>query len=735
MNRRSFLLTGTAGLATFESWFGSPVERFPLQANDDENEIFRSALEPAYIKNDPEQRWRWLIGNGLVERVVRFSDHQGLYTESWRHKLTGTDFLMRPASLPQQNREGRRAAEFVFQADGARLTGAAHGPSSDFTLIDARIKSLEPKGKLLEVRLRAAKKPVDVSVFYAVYPGHPVIRKWISITNHGRKTLRLSHLAFEVLALQVALPAGQSLFAYYGVHPREIFYTGRAEDAAIVTLNPQTREGLVVMNEAPGWTKRTQMVNWGDGVSVMYDTDLFPFEKSLAAGETFTTAKAGIACFVYGRGMADPRWSMSAYTSNVLMKKGAAYSPPWVFNTWEPFFQNYNEEIVNQLIPIAAEMGFDIFTLDTGWSENYAENEVNRLKFPHGLKPIQQNLETRSMRLGLWEPLAVVSSESSVYREHPEWTIRQLDGQERTARFPGPSDRVMCLASPYREAAAQRIIELIGTHHLAYVKIDLTTVFNAYGEAPGCYARGHDHANWAESLNGIYEGIQYVCNRIYHEHPDVLLDLTFELWGQKHIIDYGLLDSGDLDWMSNVDDSSAESAGPRQARTLLYHRSMAIPVETMLIGNLRATTPAIEERFATTIGSAPLLLGDLRQLLPEQVKWYAEKIRWFKTLRREIALNESFFPLGDWLQPTPVSWDGFARLSRQGEGIIVLFKNETDLTSASVQIPTYPPGEYQMKSVMTENSVGRFSGAQLRRGVSLPLPKQFKVQILEVRRS
>jgi alpha-galactosidase len=82
-------------------------------------------------------------------------------------------------------------------------------------------------------------------------------------------------------------------------------------------------------------------------------------------------------------------------------------------------------------------------------------------------------------------------------------------------------------------AAADRIIELIEQYHLAYVKLDLTTIFNAYGEAPGCWAKGHNHENWAESLGEIYEGISHVTSRIYQKHPDVLLDLTFELWGRS----------------------------------------------------------------------------------------------------------------------------------------------------------------------------------------------------------
>ncbi len=65
----------------------------------------------------------------------------------------------------------------------------------------------------------------------------------------------------------------------------------------------------------------------------------------------------------------------------------------------------------------------------------------------------------------------------------------------------------MCMATAFRDAAADRIIDAIERFHLAYVKLDITTIFNAYGEAPGCWAKGHDHHNWAESLNMIYEGI------------------------------------------------------------------------------------------------------------------------------------------------------------------------------------------------------------------------------------
>ena len=277
-----------------------------------------------------------------------------------------------------------------------------------------------------------------------------------------------------------------------------------------------------------------------------------------------------------------------------------------------------------------------------------------------------------------------------------------------------------------------RVNRAIEEFHLAYVKLDLTTIFNAYGEAPGCWAKGHDHGNWAESLNQIYESISYVTRRIYQKHPDVLLDLTFELWGQKHVIDAGLLAAGDLDWLSNVDDNQSNSAGPLQARTLLYQRAISMPVESMLIGNIHGELPTIQESFATEIGSAPLLLGDLRNLSAADQQWYREKIAWFKRLRRTTKISESFFPLGSWMQPSAATWDGFARLEQSGNGVIVVFRNKSNAAMAEVQLPLMPEGRFKVHSVITNKDLGVFTKSDWMRGVPVKFSSTEPVEILEV---
>lgn len=713
VNRREFIQASAASLVL------SGIAGFEAHASAAQMD----QSEKAFARTDVEGKI-WTVGNALVEREIHFDPKLGLYTAAWRHKVTGTDFM-----VPLRSR-GIKREEFSFIADADSFSGA--GESWEF--VEARAGKLAPNGQSIAIHLRLKAKSIEVIVSYAVYDTHPVVRKWLAITNRGNAPVVLSHLSFESVAIAPGPPNVLQAASFYGVQPREIFITGRMDDMAVVERNSLTGEGFIAMNEAPGWTKRTELVQWGEGVQVMYDTDLFPLDRAVEPGATFTSAKSSIAFFADGKGFADPQWVMPSYTSQVLMKNGSGYQPPWIYNTWEPFERGITKDITLDLIADASRMGLDVFTIDDGWELTYGENTINPRLFPEGLDDIQHAIQQKEMRLGLWVPLAAISENTAVCREHPEWIIKDQYGKPKISVFEdGGGNAIMCLGTPYREVAAKRISDLIGRYNLRYVKIDLTTVFNAYGEAPGCYAHGHFHRSEADSILCIYEGIQYVTDRIYSDHPDVLLDLTYELWGQKHIIDYGLLNAGNLDWLSNVEDKTPGSAGPRQARTLLYQRSLAIPSETMLIGNLQAEMGSIEERLATAMGAGPLFLGDLRKLTPEQLAWYRSKIQWFKQLRKDVPMLEGFFPLGNWQAPGAATWDGFARLSRRGEGMIALFKNESHFEKVTVALPVFPHGTFHLRSAMNGQVQGTYTAQQLHQGIQVYFPSDYKVELLEVR--
>ena len=677
----------------------------------------------SYIRAQAE-RGPWAVGNSLIERQVAFDSRAGLYTGAWLHKVTGTDFTKRAMAARQTG------DEFSFQTGTGNFSGR-----SGFELAGSEILTLDG-GKALKLRLRHRQAALEVSVFYAVYDEHPVIRKWIAVKNTGAQAVALTRFCFESVSAGAGALNELQLWAGYGTLPREIFFTGRASDTALISKNSRTGEGLAVLNEAPGYLKRTEMggYGWNDGIRAMYDTDLFPFERTLDPGETFQSARCSVAFFADGKGLADSRWVVPTYASHVLMRRGRNFQPPWLYNTWEPFQRNIDEATSADLIRVAGRMGMDIFTIDDGWQAEYGDNGENRKNFPRGLARIRALLAEQGMGLGLWVPLAAISTVASDSKQHPESLCRDRRGRPKFTGTMAGQQAVMCLGSAYREAAARRLLDLIEKHHPRYLKVDLTTVFNAYGEEPGCSATGHYHKTWAESLVRIYEGLQYVGERLYREHPEVLVDYTFELWGEKHLIDHALLGVADMDWLSNIVDAQSDDAGTRQARTLLYHRALAIPAETMLIGNLHADTPPIEDRFGVAVGSGPLLVGDLRKLTSEQQDWYASRVRWFKALRSQAALNDSFFPLGEWAQTGVKSWDGFARLSRDGDGIVVVFRNDSQVTAVILQLPAPADAIYEARSVMSGQALGTVTASSLVAGWNARLANATRTDVIELRR-
>jgi len=90
-----------------------------------------------------------------------------------------------------------------------------------------------------------------------------------------------------------------------------------------------------------------------------------------------------------------------------------------------------------------------------------------------------------------------------------------------------------------------------------------------------------------------------------------------------------------------------------------------------------------------------------------------------KKLRRRAKLSESFFPLGSWRQTTPAAWDGFARLARNGAGVIVLFRNKSGAANAKVQLPVIPDGKFRLRSLITNKDVGTYDRTLWMRGVAI----------------
>ncbi len=658
-----------------------------------------------------------------MSRVLVFNAQDGLVTKSWKNLKDGKEFID-----PDQETMDSYCRQFRFNLNGQTYTGTP----AQFMLTHAE-ESTDPSGaRLLALNLASRDRSFSVTVHYALPEGATGIRQFLSIHNNTTRPLALSHLSIACEPIAPAQPDNLLAYGGYGEEPRELFFTGRADDVAILLEDATTGDGVAVLSEVPGVLRRTEVGvigkwhQWEPGVDAMYDTDLFPFERTLAPGEIFTTA--AVSFVFYQRGTAqDPHWLIPQYVLTNIARPES--TPRWMYNGWEPFETKIDATHLEEVEQAVGRSGLGIFVIDDGWEKMRGDNAVNSALFPEGLAPIENLARQEGMQFGLWSPMAIASPDAPVVASHPQWVCHDQTGKVRL--MAGMVQ--MNLASPFRDDELERLSALIRRYDLRYVKLDLTTVFNTYGEQPGCFGPDGEHGATPadhEFIPRVYEALARIADELHRRFPGLLIDYSFELWGGKHLIDYGLLRDADLDWMSNVADRVATDAGPRAARMLLYHRGMAIPAESMLIGNLQGETGSWRVRVATEMGSWPLLLGDFRKVSSQNQAQYADWIARYRALRERVPLNQSFFPLGAWRQPRNNQWDGFARFSSKGEGLIVLFRNDTHDAKAHICIPGFPDGAVSAL-VWGSNVTYSWTGEQLRRGIDILIAGD--AEILELR--
>ncbi|MDX2025155.1 alpha-galactosidase [Microcella sp.] len=151
---------------------------------------------------------------------------------------------------------------------------------------------------------------------------------------------------------------------------------------------------------------------------------LAPAEIVLAAGETYTAPETVLA------------WSSAGLDglSDRLHPFVRALTPPThrpvVLNTWEAVYFDHALESLMPLVDAAAELGIERFVLDDGWFTGRTDDRralgdwtVDPERWPAGLHPLVDAVVERGMEFGLWVEPEMVSPDSRLAREHPEWML------------------------------------------------------------------------------------------------------------------------------------------------------------------------------------------------------------------------------------------------------------------------------------------------------------------------
>ena len=669
------------------------------------------------------------LNNGIVYRMIKLPDHMGKYFTSVYKPVKGVFEYFQDEN-----------PDFQFEIGNKMYSGF-----SDW-LVDGLQKITDTKeGNGVSVKLLSRDSLVEVTVNYLLYPDLPVIRKNLVVKNLSKKTAILESVDVEKFNVADYEPTTYSWICHdYGRRRSIGPYDGNMQDALVIVHNSGKLQGIVIGNEAAGVVKHTA-VFWQERsiISGLTHKDaMYPFRKYLVPNESFETPQ--VFTMVYNDHKDPDEILNTAVPEFVNRHLGTRLSslkqkPTFVYNTWEPFFKDINEKLVMELAKAAAAAGMKEFVIDDGWSSNYGDWEVDKKKFPNGLKPVFDYIKSLGMKPGLWVSVGSASTDSKIFKAHPEWFVLDENQQPVNLHWDDSTMRTACFGTPWYDYIKGILMKFALEYGLEYLKLDFTVVTSPYRfdrRISGCYATNHaGHRDHNESLYTNYERVWKLFDELHSAKPDLFIDCTFETMGGLQLIDYAMLKHADGNWLSNFGGPPDDNVDLR-IRNMSWWRSPAIPSTALVIGNPQMQDSGWETHLKSLAGSLPIMLGDPRKLSPADLKKYQGYAFWLQDMATRydiMSYRQDLFGFGE---PLNGMWDGFQRINtdKKTGGIVGIFRQGSKENERTVFISYLDPAKmYTLKEAVTGKTIARASGKQFaENGFKINIAETFGGRLFEI---
>ncbi len=307
---------------------------------------------------------------------------------------------------------------------------------------------------------------------------------------------------------------------------------------------------------------------------------------------------------------------------------------PVLINNWEAHFFDYNESKLLRFAKDAKALGVELFVLDDGWfgsrNSDYAglgDYNVNKKKFPNGMKAFADKIKNMGMMFGLWFEPEMVNEDSELYRNHPEFAVK-IPNREAV---PGRHQLVLDLCKKQvQDYIVEQVSATLDEVGIDYVKWDMNRhIAEAFSDELA--SQGEFHHRY---ILGLYE----VLRRIFEPRPHILLE-TCSSGGNR--FDLGMLCSGPQIWASDNTDP-IERLKIQSGLSYFYPQSaIGAHVSASPHQQTLRETPLATRFNVSCFGCLGYEL-DLRYLSPEEKKDIKEQIEFYKKYRK-VFQNGRFF--------------------------------------------------------------------------------------------
>ncbi len=157
------------------------------------------------------------------------------------------------------------------------------------------------------------------------------------------------------------------------------------------------------------------------------------FSWLLEPGESFTAPEAAMT---FGRGLTQMSENLHIFIREHVVRGWWKGRPrPVLVNSWESFYFRFTQKDLLRLARQGQALGAELLVVDDGWfgkrdRDNCSLGDwdiVNKKKLPEGLGGLAEKVRALGMDFGLWVEPEMVSEDSCLYRDHPNWILGRPD--------------------------------------------------------------------------------------------------------------------------------------------------------------------------------------------------------------------------------------------------------------------------------------------------------------------
>jgi len=385
-----------------------------------------------------------------------------------------------------------------------------------------------------------------------------------------------------------------------------------------------------------------------DIIRVQCGINPFDFKWTLNGNDSFETPEAVMT--FSSMGLNQMSQNFHNFINNNVVRGPYKFSDrPILINNWEATYFDFNTIKLLNIAKEAKKLGIELFVLDDGWFGHRNDDKSslgdwypNLKKIRGGIKRISKQINQIGLKFGIWVEPEMISFDSDLYKNHPEWMIKHPNHDISIAR----NQAVLDLANPnVIEYLFTSLEKLFSESNIEYVKWDMNRNFS------DIYSNYLAVDQQESYVHRYYLGLYSLLEKLTSRFPNILFE-SCASGGNR--FDMGMLVYMQQIWCSDNND-------PYERQLIQYGTSLLYPPSTM--GAHVATNvnhqifrkTSIESRFNV---AAFGLLGyelDLTSLSKFEKECIKNQIKFYKK-NRELFQYGKFYRIDNPFKGNKCSW-------------------------------------------------------------------------------